>query len=149
VINTFEPALEERPMNTNSSATETQLDVMRSQISGSFEKAQAQKNTLKRKDARYTTVNITLAGLSTLLAGMAGTIGNAQNWKPVCLFAAVCSAGVTVTSKLQTAERLTATSECMGQLKALRVETIAPTYDLPRVSAKYQQILSEYSAIDV
>jgi hypothetical protein len=78
-----------------------------------------------------------------------GTIGNAQNWKPVCLFSAVCSAGVTVTSKLQTAERLTATSECMGQLKALRVETIAPTYDLPKVSAKYQQILSEYSAIDV
>jgi hypothetical protein len=56
---------------------------------------------------------------------------------------------VTVTSRLQTAERLTTASECMGQLKALRVETIAPTYDLPRVNAKYQQILSEYSEIDV
>ncbi len=37
----------------------------------------------------------------------------------------------------------------VGQLKALRVETMAPTYDLQQVSAKYQQILSEYSAIDV
>lgn len=66
-------------MDTNSSATETQFDVMRSQISSSFEKAQAQRNALKRRNARYTTANITLAGLSTLLAGMAGTIGNAKN----------------------------------------------------------------------
>ncbi|MBW4579104.1 MAG: hypothetical protein KME42_05945 [Tildeniella nuda ZEHNDER 1965/U140] len=136
-------------MDTHSSVTETQFDVMRSQISSSFEKAQAQKKRLKRKNARYTNANIILAGLSTLLAGMAGTIGNAKNWKPVYMLAAICSAGVTVTSRLQTAERLTTTSECMGQLKALRVETIAPTYDLPKVSAKYQQILSEYSAIDV
>jgi hypothetical protein len=107
-------------MNTNASATETQFDVMRSQISDSFEKVQEQKNILKRKSDRYMTANITLAALSTLLAGMAGTIGSAQNWKPVCLFAAVCSAGVTVTSKLQTAERLTATSECMGQLRFFR-----------------------------
>jgi hypothetical protein len=101
-------------MDTKSSVTETQFDLMRSQISSSFEKAQAQKSTLKRKNARYTTANITLAALSTLLAGMAGTIGSAQNWKPVCLFAAICSAGVTVTSRLQTAERLTTTSECIG-----------------------------------
>lgn len=144
-------------MDTSSSVAETQFDAMRSQISGSFEKAQAQKKRLKRKNSRYTHANIILAGLATLMAGMAGTIarsaryanGNAKNWKPVCVLAAICSAGVTVTSRLQTAERLTTTSECMGQLKALRVETIAPTYDLPRVNAKYQQILSEYSEIDV
>jgi hypothetical protein len=149
VINTSESVFEEKPMDTNSSVAETQFDAMRSQISGSFEKAQAQKKRLKRKNSQYTNANIILAGLATLMAGMAGTIGNAKNWKPVCVLAAICSAGVTVTSRLQTAERLTTTSECMGQLKALRVETIAPTYDLPRVNAKYQQILSEYSEIDV
>jgi hypothetical protein len=50
---------------------------------------------------------------------------------------------------LQTAEQLAAASECVGQLKTLRVETMAPNYDLEQVSAKYQQILSEYSTIDI
>jgi hypothetical protein len=136
-------------MNVNSTISETQLDAIREQISNSLEKAQAQRNTLKRNNARYTTANIILAALAALLAGIAGTIGNAKNWKPVCLLAAVCSAGVTVTAKLQTAEQLTESSECVGQLKALRVETMTPTYDLQQVSAKYQQILSEHSAIDV
>lgn len=78
--------------------------LLRSQISSSLEKAQAQKNTLKRKNTCYVTTNIILIALAALLAGMAGTVGNAQNWKVTCLFAAVCSAGVTVTTKLQTAE---------------------------------------------
>jgi len=76
---------------------------------------------------------------------MAGT--NAQNWKVACLLAAGCSAGVTVTAKLQTAEQLTEASECVGQLKALRVATVTSTYDL--VNEKYQQILSNCSAIDI
>lgn len=136
-------------MNTNSTTPDTQLDAMREQVSNSLEKAKTQRNMFKRNNTRYMTANITLAALAALLAGMAGTIGNAQNWKVTCLFAAVCSAGVTVTTKLQTAEQLTAASECVGQLKALRVETMTPHYDLQQVSAKYQQILSKYSAIDV
>ncbi|BAU15377.1 hypothetical protein LEP3755_59350 [Leptolyngbya sp. NIES-3755] len=136
-------------MNDNSTVSETQLNTLRSQIASSLEKAQAQKNALKRKNARYITTNIILSALAALLAGMAGTIGNAQNWKVTCLFAAVCSAGVTVTTKLQTAEQLTEASECVGQLKALKVETVTPTYDLGQVSGKYQQILSEFSAIDI
>ncbi len=136
-------------MNTNSTIPEIQFDAMRTQISGSLEKVQTQKNTLKRNNTRYTTANIILATLATALAGMAGTVGTAKNWKPVCLFAALCSAGVTVTSKLQTAERLTEASECVGRLKALRVETVIPTYDLGGVSAKYREIVSEYSTLDV
>lgn len=107
-----------------------------------------QKNRLKCNNARYTTANSVHAALAALLTGIAGTLGNAKNWKSVCLIAAVCSAGVTVTAKLQTAEQLTQASECVWQLKALRVETMPPTYDLEQVSA-YQQILSQYSAIDV
>ncbi|GAP99909.1 hypothetical protein [Leptolyngbya sp. NIES-2104] len=136
-------------MNDNSTVSETQLNTLRSQIASSLEKAQAQKNTLKRKNTRYITTNIILSALAALLAGMAGTIGNARNWKVTCLFAAVCSAEVTVTTKLQTAEQLTEASECVGQLKALKVETVIPTYDLEQVSGKYQQILSEFSAIDI
>lgn len=136
-------------MNANSSTPETQVDAIKEQISNSLEKAQAQKNTLKRNNSRYTTANIFLAALATLLAGMAGTVGDAKNWRPVCLFAAVCSAGVTVTTKLQMTEQLTEASECVGQLKALRVEIMSPIYDLEQVCEKYQQILSEYSTIDV
>jgi dGTP triphosphohydrolase len=136
-------------MNANSSDLEIHLDAMREEISESLEKAEAQRNTLKRKNSRYMTTNIILSALAALLAGTAGTIGNAQNWKITCLFAAACSVGVTVTVKRQTTEQLTEASECVGQLKALKFETVTPTYDLEQVSEKYQQILSDFSAIDL
>lgn len=135
-------------MNTSSTDLTKQPDILRKQISSSLEKVQAQKQLLKRGNARYMIANILLAALATLLAATAGTFGNAKNWKSVCLLAAVCSAGATVTTKLQTAEQLTEVSECVGQLKSLSVETIAPTYDLEQVREKYQQILSSYSTID-
>lgn len=134
-------------MNSDSTV-ETQLNTMREQISGSLEKAQTQRNTLKRKNSRYIKANIILSALAAALAGMAGTVGNPQNWRVTCLFAAVCSAGVTVTTKLQTGEQLTEASECVGQLKSLRVEATS-TYDLEEVSDKYQQILSSFSSLDI
>ena len=135
-------------MTTNSTDQNQQFNVLREQIEGSLEKAQAQKHTLKRTNSRYTIANIILGALAALLAGTAGTVGSAKNWKPVCLFAALCSAGAAATAKLQTSEQLTEASECVGQLKALKVETIAPPDDLEKVSEKYQQILSEFSTID-
>lgn len=135
-------------MTTNSTDQENQFNVLRGQIEGSLEKAQTQKNTLKRTNSRYTTANIILGALAALLAGTAGTVGKAANWKPICLLAAVCSTGAAVTAKMQTADQLTEASECVGQLKALKVETITPTDDLEEVSEKYQQILSEFSTID-
>jgi len=111
-------------MNTSSTDLSKQPDMLREQISRSLEKAQAQKQSLKRSNARYMFTNILLAALATLLAATAGLLGNAKNWKVVCVLAAVCSAGATVTAKLQTAEQLTEISECVGQLKALSVETI-------------------------
>jgi len=66
---------------------------MREQISGSLEKAQTQKNILKRNNGRYTTANITLGAIAAVLAGTAGTVGNAATWKPICLVAAACSVG--------------------------------------------------------
>ena len=106
-------------MNINSTNSITQPDVLRDQIGSSLEKAQAQKNTLRRNSSRYSTANIVLGAIAAVLAGTAGTVGKADTWKPICLFAAVCSVGATVTAKLQTADQLTEISEGVGQLKAL------------------------------
>jgi hypothetical protein len=128
-------------MNINSTNSTKQPDVLQEQIGSSLEKAQVQKNTLKRNNSRYSTANIVLGAIAAVLAGTAGTVGKADTWKPICLFAAVCSVGAMVTAKLQTADQLTEISEGVGQLKALRLETIVPTYDSKQVSEKYQQIL--------
>lgn len=135
-------------MDTSSANQEKQSDLLREQIFSSLEKAQVQKTALKRTNSRYTTANIIFGVLATLLTGTAGTIGNAENWKPICLLAAFCSGGAVVTAKMQTTEQLTEASECVGKLKALKVETIIPTYDFEQVSEQYQQILSEFSTID-
>lgn len=128
-------------MTINSTNSTKQPDVLREQIGSSLEKAQAQKDALKRNSSRYSTANIVLGAISAVLVGTAGTVGKADTWKPICLFAAVCSVGATVTAKLQTAEQLTEISEGVGQLKALKFETVAPNYDSKQVSEKYQQIL--------
>jgi hypothetical protein len=132
----------------NSADLTRHSELLREQINSSLEKAQTQRNTLRRNNSRYTVANMILGAIATLLAGTAGFVGNSGTWRSVCLLAAVCSAGATVTAKMQTADQLTEASECVGQLKALRIETIIPTYDLEQVSEKYQQILSEFSTID-
>lgn len=122
-------------------------DMLREQISSSLKNAQAQKNTLQRHNSRYSVANLTLSLFATLLATVALN-GSGAEWKRLCLFAAVCSAGATVTAKLQSAGELTEVSECVGQLKELKIETIAPTCDLAMATEKYQQILSEFTTID-
>ena len=130
-------------MNTSTHST-TQPDVLREQIDSSLEKAQAQKKALKRNNFRYSTANIILGAIAAVLAGTAGTVGKAATWKPICLFASLCSVSATVTAKLQTDEQLTEISEGVGQLKALKFETLVLTYDSKQVSEKYQRILSAF-----
>jgi hypothetical protein len=128
-------------MNANSTNLTEQPDLLREHIDGSLTKAQAQKSILKRNNSRYSTTNAILGAVAAVLAGTAGTVGKAATWKPICLFAAVCSVGATVTAKLQTTDQLTEVSECVGQLKVLKFETVPLTYDSKQVGAKYQQIL--------
>lgn len=135
-------------MATNQIDSAQQQDELKARISSSLEKARTQKNALKRKSSRCATANLVLGAIAAALAGVAGTVGKASTWKPLCLTAAVCSIGVTVTAKLQTTDELIQASECVGQLKALQIETIFPTYDSEKVLGKYQQILSEFSTID-
>jgi hypothetical protein len=125
-----------------------QFNLLRQQIYSSLEKAQTQRTILKCNNARLITANIILSTVAAVLAGFSGTAGTAATWKPICIIGAVCSAGVAMTTKMQTPEQLTELCECVGQLKALRVEMITTTGDLEEISEKYQQILSEFSTID-
>lgn len=135
-------------MTANSTNQENQSNVLREHIHSSLEKAQVQKNILKRNNYRHTTANIIRSTLAALLAGTAGILGNqAGTWRVTCLLAAVFSASTAASAKIQTAEQLTEASECVG-LKALKVETITSNCDWEQVNEKYQQILSEFSTIN-
>jgi hypothetical protein len=137
-------------MEQGSARLTKKYNALQTQIHDSLASSEAYRTTLKRKNSRYVFANILLGALAALSAGTAGTIGNADNWKPVCLFAAACSVGVTVTARMQTLEheKLTETSECVGQLKALKVEAFTPPYNLEELSEKYQQILAEFPAVN-
>jgi hypothetical protein len=137
-------------MEYDSPRLQKHYDTLQVQIHDSLDSSEAQRKTIKRKNSRYTLANIVLGALAALSAGMAGTVGNAATWKPVCLFAAACSVGVTVTARMQTLEyeKLTEISECVGQLKALKVEAFTPPYDLEQLSQKYQEILAEFPAVN-
>lgn len=77
-------------MTPDSTHQRNQSDLLRDQIHSSLEKAQVQKNALKRNNSRYTTANLVLSTLAALLAGTAGTLGNeVGTWRVTCLFAAV------------------------------------------------------------
>jgi hypothetical protein len=122
-------------------------DILREQIATSLNKAQVQKNRLQRHNSRCSTVNLVLSLFATILA-TAALSGTAGQWKQLCLISAMCSAGATVTAKMQPTDQLAEVSECVGELKELVIATIAPTYDMEISQEKYRQILSEFSTID-
>lgn len=132
---------------------DSQSEILRQQIYSSLDKAQAHRNNLKRANTRYSIVNILLSAAATFIAGQAAVTGNPINsWRFTCMIASGYALGATVTAGLQKQladpDLLTEASECVGKLKSLKIETIAPTYDLQEVSDKYEQILSEFSSID-
>jgi hypothetical protein len=134
-------------MMTSTTRSIRSSDVLREQIANSLNKAQVQKNSLQRHNSRCSTANLVLSLFATILATVALN-GTAGQWKQLCLFAAMCSAGATVTAKMQPTDQLAEVSECVGELKELVIATIAPTYDMEISQEKYRQILSEFSTID-
>lgn len=40
-------------------------------------------------------------------------------------------------------------SQCVAQLKALRIETVGSSFELEKVSEEYQKILTEFSQVDL
>lgn len=137
-----------------STVTEEQRETLRRQIDESFRKASAQRERLTRMDRRYSLTHTGLSGLSGMIAGSVAAVGRAPggDWRLICVVAAVFAFGATLVSALQKQlsdpDLLAQTSECVGKLRALRVEAIAPGYSIDDVGSKYRQVLTEYAKVD-
>jgi hypothetical protein len=133
----------------NSPVQTTYIDALREEIKSSLEKAQVQRSAIERHNSNYATLNLIFSVIAALLAGTAGILGTQGGmWKETCLFSAAFSAAAMAAAKTQMTEQMTDTSECVGQLKALKVETLVSNCDWGQVSEKYQHILSEFVSID-
>jgi hypothetical protein len=133
----------------NSLVQTAYIDALREEIKNSLEKAQVQRSAIKRHNSNYATLNIVFSAIAALLAGTAGILGTQGGlWKETCLFSAAFSAAAMAAAKTQMTEQMTDTSECVGQLKALKVETLVANCDWDQVSEKYHHIHSELVSID-
>ena len=128
---------------------------LRHQIDESFRKASGQQARLKQADRRYGTVQTTLGGLSTLIAGTAAGIGGpaiAGNWRVICAAAAVTAFGATIATVTQKQrsdpELLAHVSECVGKLRSLRVAALDPGSTDAELNGRYRQILTEYDRVE-
>lgn len=137
-----------------SATTGGTFEALRGQIDESFRRAAAQQQRLTQADRRYNTIQTTLSGLATLIAGVVSAVGAAPggNWRAVCGIAATCAFGATiaaVTQKQRTDPVLIAqTSECVGKLRSLRVAALDPNTDPNDLSGQYRKVLTEYERVD-
>lgn len=137
-----------------STVSEQQRDTLRQQINDSFQRSSAHKERLKRAHSRYSITNILLGALATFIAGQAAVLGAplTGGWRVTCAVASGFALSATVVASVQRQladpELLTQASECVGKLRALKVDTIGPDYDLEEATRKYQQILSEFTGIE-
>jgi hypothetical protein len=137
-----------------STVIEEQYNVLRQQIDNSLQKANAHKERLKRANSRYSIFNILLSALATFVAGQAAVVGGALagGWRITCAVASGFALGATIVAGVQKQvadpDLLAEASECVGKLRALKIDTLAPTYDLEGARKKYQQILSDFSKIE-
>jgi hypothetical protein len=137
-----------------STLIEEQYNVLRQQIDNSLQKANAHKERLKRANSRYSIFNILFSALATFVAGQAAVAGGALagGWRFTCAVASGFALGATIVAGVQKQvadpDLLAEASECVGKLRALKIDTLAPTYDLDGARKKYQQILSDFSKIE-
>jgi hypothetical protein len=126
------------------------------QIQASLQKASAYKNRLRDSTVRYTIASLVLSALATFFAGLSSLSGKplvVNDWRITCAVAAVFTLATTITAGAQSQfakpELLTQVSECVGKLRALMTETLSPTCDWEDVRKKYQQVLMDYSGVDL
>jgi hypothetical protein len=137
-----------------STVIDEQYNVLRQQIDNSLQKASAHKDRLKRASSRYSIFNILLSALATFVAGQAALAGGALvgGWRITCAVASGFALGATIVAGVQKQvadpDLMAEASECVGKLRALKIDTLAPTYDLDGARKKYQQILSDFSKIE-
>jgi hypothetical protein len=141
-------------LNAPPTHSDDQCNVLRQQIQDSLQKAEVHKNKLKTIERHYGTINILLGAIATFIAGQAAISNDPLivNWRTTTAIASVVTLGATVVGGIQKQladpDVLAEASECVAKLKALKVETIAPTYEIEPVSEEYQQILSDFSKVD-
>ncbi|EKQ71263.1 hypothetical protein OsccyDRAFT_0122 [Leptolyngbyaceae cyanobacterium JSC-12] len=127
---------------------------LRQQIDNSLQRAEAQRNNLKKIDRRYSIFNIILGAIATFIAGQSVVSDQAPmgTWRNMTTISSLFALGATVASglhkQLASPDLLAEASQCVAKLKALKVETVASTFELEKVCEAYQQILTEFSKID-
>lgn len=76
-----------------------------------------------------------------------------NDWRITCAIASVCTLSATIVASVQSQlakpDLLTQASECVGKLCALMADTLSPTCDWGDVRKKYQQVLIDYSRVDL
>jgi len=131
-------------------------DPLGQQIQASLQKASTFRNRLKTSSVRYTLTGLVLSALATFFTGLPSLSGRplvAGDWRITCAVASVFALSATmvagVQSQLAKPDQLTQASECVGKLRALMTDTLSPACDWEDVRKKYQQVLIDYSGVDL
>jgi len=126
------------------------------QIQASLQKASAHKERLKSATARYSLAGIILSAVATFFAGLSSLSGTpivVNDWRITCAIAAVFTLGATIVGSAQNQlakpDLLTQASECVGKLRALMADTLSPKCDWEEARIKYQQVLIDYSGVEL
>ncbi|MDX2241073.1 MAG: hypothetical protein NW224_10355 [Leptolyngbyaceae cyanobacterium bins.302] len=128
---------------------------LRQQIDHSLQRASAQKHKLQTIDRKYSIINIVLGAIAAFVAGQSVVADKplVGNWRVMTTFASVLTLGATVAAGVQkqiaSPDLVAEVSQCVAELKALKIETLSPIYELEKVSEEYQKILTEFSKVDL
>lgn len=142
-------------LNHATNAADQASGNLRQQIDHSLQKATAQRNNLQKIDRKYSIINIVLGAIAAFVAGQSVMADKpiVGNWKAMTTFASVLTLSATVASGVQkqiaSPDLVAEVSQCVAELKALKIETLSPNYELEKVSEEYQKILTEFSRVEL
>jgi len=142
------------PVDIASNHFDRQYDELRQQIIRSLERAEAQKNRLQSVDHRYSIFNIVLGAVAAFIAGQSLVAAKpvVGDWRMMTTVSSVLTLGATVATGLQkkiaSPEAIAEVNQCVAHLKALKVETLTPTFELQKVADQYKHILTAFSQVD-